>query len=113
MRTIGLTMMVFYLSNNKVRYFEIYQVFEELGTFDRTWEKKLIIKLDEIGSKLDSINNTLLNIENKIYDLVQSNQNIISELKSMGSDIRTTNLLQTLNTYETWRINRRIKKLVS
>ena len=111
LRTIGLTMMIFYLSENKVRYIEIYQHFERLGTFDRTWEKKMIIRLDEIVNKLDSVIGILSNIEISISDLIQSNQKIILELKHIGDDIKTTNLLQLLNTYETWRINRKISKI--
>ena len=42
---MALAMIVFYLNDKKIRYYEIYEAFEKLGVFDSTWQKNVLNKI--------------------------------------------------------------------
>jgi len=109
LKSLGISMVLFYLSDRTIKYYEIYQVFEQLGTFDRTWEKKLFQKLEDIDDKLQMISESLQSIEYTTSKIIGTTDEIVSELKNINSQLDTSNLLLTINTYQTWRINRNTK----
>ena len=105
-RSIAVAMIVFYLNDKKIRYFEIYEAFEKLGVFDSTWQKNVLNKLDSIEIRLAQISNQLTELNQNFISLVESSENVVSELKEINSSIMTNNLLQTITAYQTWRINK-------
>ena len=70
--------------NDLVTFYEIYEVFDNLGIFDSSWEKRMISKLSNINSSLDEINDELKNVNNTIF---QGLSNLSTELKSVGENI--------------------------
>jgi hypothetical protein len=110
-KNMAAAMLVFYLNDKKIRYFEIYQAFERLGVFDSTWQKNVLNKLDNIEIRLAQISNQLTELNQNFITLVDSSENIVSELKEINSSIITNNMLQTITAYQTWRINKNTKSL--
>jgi len=109
LKSLSVSMLLFYLSDRMVKYYEVYQIFEQLGTFDRTWEKKIFRKMEDIDDKLEIISESLQSIEYTTSKLIDNTDEIVSELKNINSQLDTSNLLLTINTYQTWRINRNTK----
>lgn len=107
LKALGISMILFYLSDRMIKYYEIYQIFEQLGTFDKTWEKKIFKKMEEIEDNLEMISDSLKNIEYNTSKILDNTDGFISELKGINSQLDTSNLLLTINTYQTWRINRK------
>jgi len=110
-RNMAVAMIVFYLSDKKIKYFEIYEAFEKLGVFDSTWQKNVLSKLDNIEIRLAQMSNQLTELNKNFIALVESSENIISELNEINSSIMTNNMLQAIAAYQTWRINKNIKSL--
>lgn len=110
-RNIAITMIVFYLDDKKIRYFEIYEAFEKLGVFDSTWQKGVMNKLDNIEIRLAQMNNQLTELNQNFISLLESSENIVSDLKEINSSIMTNNMLQAITAYQTWRINKNTKSL--
>ncbi len=112
-KNMAAAMLVFYLNDKKIRYFEIYQAFERLGVFDSTWQKNVLNKLDNIEIRLAQISNQLTELNQNFISLVQSSENVVSELKEINSSIMTNNMLQAITAYQTWKINKNTKSLRS
>lgn len=110
-KNFGIVMIVYYLNDKTIRFYEIYEAFEKLGIFDNSWQKSVSSKLDNIENRLAQINNQLTELSQSFISLVDSSENIISELKEINSNIITNNMLQTITAYQTWRINKNIKSL--
>ena len=108
-RDMALAMIVFYLNDNKIRYFEIYEAFEKLGVFDSTWQKNVLNKLDRIEFRLAQISNQLTELNQNFISLIESSKNIAAELKEIKSSIVTSNLLQAITAYQAWKINKNTK----
>lgn len=108
-RNMALAMLVFYLNDNKIRYFEIHEAFEKLGVFDSTWQKNVLNKLDRIEFRLAQISNQLTELNQNFISLIKSSGNIASELKEIKSSIVTSNLLQAITAYQTWKTNKNTK----
>ena len=112
-RNMAVAMFVFYLNDKKIRYFEIYEAFEKLGVFDSTWQKNVLNKLDNIEIRLAQISNQLTELNQNFISLVESSENVVSELKEINSSIMTNNMLQAITAYQTWKINKNTKSLRS
>lgn len=108
-KNMAISMIVFYQNDKKIRYFEIYEAFEKLGVFDSTWQKNVLNKLDKIEVRLAQISNQLTDLNQNFISLIESSENIVSELKEVNSNIMTNNMLQTITAYQTWKINRNTK----
>lgn len=110
-KNMAAAMLVFYLNDKKIRYFEIYEAFEKLGVFDSTWQKNVLNKLDNIEIRLAQISNQLTELNQNFITLVESSENLVSELKEINSSIMTNNMLQAITAYQTWKINKNTKSL--
>ena len=108
-KNMSCAMIVFYLNDNKFRYFEIYEAFEKLGVFDSTWQKNVLNKLERIDLRLAQISNQLTDLNQNFISLVESSENLAAELKEINSSIVTNNMLQAITAYQTWRINNNTK----
>ena len=67
---MALAMIVFYLNDKKIRYYEIYEAFEKLGVFDSTWQKNVLNKLDNIEIRLAQISNQLTELNQNFITLI-------------------------------------------
>ena len=107
-KNIAKTMVIFYLNDNKISYFEIHQAFEKLGVFDSTWQKNLMSKMSNIESNLNRISHDLTQMNNNFEQLINQSEKITSELQAINSSVKTGNMIQAISAYQLWRINRKI-----
>jgi hypothetical protein len=105
------SMLIFLLNNKQILFFEILEVFEKIGALDSSWQKMISQKMDRIENKLDLLNGSLLDLNDKLDGLSDKNDVIVNSLDSIDSSIKTNNLLQAITTYQTYRINRKTKRL--
>jgi hypothetical protein len=108
-KNMAIAMIIFYLNDKKIMYFEIYNAFEKLGIFDSTWQKNVLNKLENIEIRLTQINNQLTELNQNFIGLIKSSENILNELNNINSNIISNNLLQAITAYQTWKINDNIK----
>lgn len=109
--SMSMFMLEFYISDKKIRYFEIYSSFEKLGVFDSTFQKNVMGKLESIDLRLSNISNQLTTLNNSFQVLVDSSESIISELKGIKEGIDTSHMLQWINIYQSYKINKNTKGL--
>ena len=104
-------MLIYYLKDRKIRYFELYEAFEKMGVFDSTWEKNVLSKLESIDIRLANIGGHLIELNRNFESLADASENIVSELQNINTSLITNNMLTAISTYQTWRINRNTKSL--
>lgn len=103
-KNIAIAMMIFYLNDKKIQYFDIYEAFEKLGVFDSSWQKNVLNKLDNIEYRLSQISNQLTELNQNFVSILKSSDKIVQELKEINSNIITNNVLQSITAYQTWKI---------
>jgi hypothetical protein len=101
-------MLVFYLADKKIRFFEIYSAFEYLGVFDSTWQKNVLGTLGSIESRLKSIDSQMAELNQNFKSILDSSESIVNELKELNSAMRSNNLLQGITAFQVYRINRKL-----
>jgi hypothetical protein len=106
-RNISLAMIVFYLTDKKIRYYEIYQAFERLGIFDNSWQKNVLNKLEKIEVRFLNKDNQLTDFNQNFELLFESYHTIISELEQIGGDLLNNILLHEMVTYKPFRKNKK------
>lgn len=106
-----ISMIIFGIEGKKLRYFEILESFEKLGALDSTWQKNIQQRLGSIEAKLDFIIGGILSLNGKMDDLISNGDQVIKELESINSSIATGNLIQALNLYQNYKINKNTKSL--
>ena len=115
-KSMALSMLIFYLNNKKIRYFEIYEAFEKLGAFDSSWQKNVASKLGSIDDNLISINNKMTELNDNFIRLVENTDSIVKELEDgfdeINNKIDLNNLLQGITAYNVYKINKQTKSLL-
>lgn len=104
---------------NLVTYYKIYEVFDKMNVFNSNWENELSSKLDSIDNRLKNMIESNNRISQQIRSLTYITQssfenlgnNISKELKSIDSSIKFNNLLNTVQTYQMYKINKNTKSL--
>lgn len=110
-QNIASAMVVFYLNDKKINYFEIYESFDKLGVFNNAWQNNVLDKLQNIENRLESMSNQLVQLNDSFQSLVNNSENIVNELQKLNSNVVTNNLLTTINAYQAYRLNSNVKKL--
>lgn len=110
------------LSDDMITFYEIYEIFDKLGIYNSNWENEVSQKLTGIGNKLNSLLIAIDNLENTIVnefsnlsyitsESFSSLQNSVdSQLKGIQSSISVNNLLNGIQSYQLYKLN---KKLLS
>ena len=124
----SLNMVVSIKEKDMVTYYEIYETFDELGVFNSNWENEISEKLSKIDSKLTevissikqlmvSISNMEHSISNKIDNLTYVTKSSYNKIhKSLNTELKTirvgnqwNNLLNGIQTYQSYKINQNTK----
>lgn len=117
--------MVCSLTNDDlISFYEIYESFDKLGIYNSNWENEISQKLINIEDKLDdlmySIDQMESSIVNSITNLsyitqnsfVELNHSVVKQLKEIESSINFNNLLNGIQTYQLYKINKNTKSLI-
>ena len=124
-----LNMIVSIKEKQMITYYELYECFDKMGVFESNWESEVSTKLSSIEQNLDNISKSLMelifsvksmehNISSRIDTLTyvtkssyeSLNSSLTSELKSIRSGIGLNNLLNGIQTYQLYKINKNTKK---
>ena len=115
----SLNMIVSLVEDEMITFYEIHEQFDTLNMFDSKHEKDISQKLSNIGDGLknliyeirdmsDSINNSIGELS---YVTEQSNRQLTEQLSEIDSSVKTNNLLTTIQTYQTYKINKNTRGL--
>ena len=115
----SLNMIVSLVEDDMIIFYEIYEMFDTLNMFDSKHEKDVSQRLTNIGDGLeslmyeirdmsDSINNSIGELS---YVTEQSNRQLTEQLSEIDSSVKTNNLLTTIQTYQTYKINKNTRGL--
>jgi hypothetical protein len=112
---IAIVMVLFFINDKKIQFFEIYESFEKMGVFDSTWNKNVLNKLKKIEIGISSLSNELSKLNDNFYKVLESTKTINENLKAIQIDaknikssIDTSNLIQTITAYQVYQIKKRI-----
>ena len=112
----SLNMIVFLVEDDMITFYEIHEMFDTLNMFDSKHEKDISQKLTNIGDGLESLIYEIRDMGNKIsnsideltYVTEQSNEQLENQLSEIDSTMKVGNLINTINTYQNYKNNRRL-----
>ena len=112
----SLNMIVSLVEDDMISFYEIHEMFDTLNMFDSKHEKDVSQKLTNIGSGLKSLMYEIRNMGDQIsnsieelsYVTEESNQKLTNQLSEIDSTIKVGNLINTINTYQNYKTNRRL-----
>jgi len=85
-----------YLNNKQVKFYVLYNQFEELGIFMSKSEKLIIKNLEDINNNISQMVGDMNSLIYNVYSLAQ---NINENLGIIKNNLRYSNILQTINAY--------------
>ena len=103
---------------------EIYEEFDKLKMFKTDHEKEVSQKLSDIGDGLSTLMYSINSMERNIVSGLNTlsyvtqegfsdlNSSLSRELQSIDSSIQSNNLLNTIQTYQLYKINKQTKGLI-
>lgn len=113
--SLSFLMLNYLIENEKLKYFEYYNLFEKLGVFDSTWQNKIYNKLSSIDNSLSKINGNLKILNDNIKDVAVEINGLKESLNSKLSDIKSSadvnNIISSIQLYQLYKINKQTKKL--
>ena len=103
--------------DDMIVFYEIYEEFDQLNIFDSQHEKDVSSKLTNIGSGIEKVMNEVKTMGEKINSSLglltfvteQGNREIIKNLENVNSSLRFSNLLKSIQIYQNYRINQKLK----
>ena len=115
----SLNMIVSLVEEDMITFYEIYEMFDNLNMFDSKHEKDVSQRLTNIGDGLENLMCEIRDMGNQISDSIgelsyvteESNRQLTENLSEIDSSVKTNNLLTTIQTYQTYKINKNTKGL--
>ena len=106
-KSLAASMTVFYVTNKRVEYFELFTAFEKLGVFNSSWQKEVSAKLSSIEDRLTMMTNQLVQLNEQFQTLIQNTDGIVQELRQgfseLNSSLEANNILQGITAYHTYK----------
>lgn len=113
--SLSFVMLSYLNEDEKLKFFEYYNLFEKLGVFDSTWQNKIYNKLSSIDNNLNKINENLKILNDNIKDVsIEINElkgNLDSKLSDIKSSADINNIISGIQLYQLYKINKQTKKL--
>ena len=113
--SLSFLMLNYLLEDEKLKFFDYYNLFEKLGVFDSTWQKKIYNKLSSIDNNLYQINENLKILNDNIKDVAieidELKENINSKLSDIKSSSDFNNIISSIQLYQLYKINKQTKNL--
>ena len=109
-------MIVSLVEDDMITFYEIHEMFDKLNMFDSKHEKDVSQKLTNIGDGLEELMYEIRNMSNNISDSFQkltyvteeSNKQLSNQLSEIDSTMNVGNLINTINTYQNYKTNRKL-----
>lgn len=114
------------IDDDQMTFYEIYERFDKLNIFNSNWENELSQKLTTLNRSVLELNS---NIQSLMYEIRDMGDRIVSSIEDLSyiteestimldnrlgeidSSIKTNNLLTSIQTYQTYKINTNTKSL--
>lgn len=113
--SLSFLMLNYLLEDEKLKFFDYYNLFEKLGVFDSTWQNKIYNKLSSIDNNLYQINENLKILNDNIKDVAieinELKENINSKLSDIKSSSDFNNIISSIQLYQLYKINKQTKNL--
>ena len=115
----SLNMIVSLVEDDMITFYEIHEMFDTLNMFDSKHEKDVSQRLTNIGDGLESLMYEIRDMGNQISNSIQelsyvteeSNQQLNEQLSEIDSTMKAGNLINAINAYQTYKINKNTKSL--
>ena len=115
----SLNMIVSLVEDDMITFYEIHEMFDTLNMFDSKHEKDVSQRLTNIGDGLESLMYEIRDMGNQIsnsidelsYVTEESNQQLNEQLSEIDSTMKAGNLINAINTYQNYKINKNTKSL--
>jgi len=112
----SLKMIVSLVEDDMITFYEIYEVFDTLNIFDSKHEKDISQKLRNIGDGIEdlmyevrSMGDHISNSIQELSDITEeSNRQLTNQLSEIDSTMKIGNLINTINTYQNYKTNRKL-----
>ena len=109
-------MIVTLVEDDMITFYEIHEMFDTLNMFDSKHEKDVSQKLTNIGDGLKDLMYEIRNMGNQISDSIgeltyvteESSRQLTNQLSEIDSTMKVGNLINTINTYQNYKTNRRL-----
>ena len=121
----SLNMITSIVEDDLITVNEIYEEFDKLKMFKTDHEKEVSQKLSDIGDGLSTLMYSINSMERNIVSGLNTlsyvtqdgfsdlNNSLSRELQSIDSSIQSNNLLNTIQTYQLYKINKQTKGLIN
>lgn len=117
LRLNSLQMISSFVDDDRITFYVIYEKFDKLGVWNTNFENQFLFKMDLLNSNIerliseirdmsDSINYSI----NELISITEENTFSLSDkLSEIGSKLDVSNMLNTINTYQNYKTNKRLK----
>lgn len=102
------------IDNDQITFYTIYEKLDKLNVFNSNWENQVSDKLSFLNEDLKSFvlemrhyNQKLIHSINELNSISIENQKMLEQkLEIIGSSMETNNILNMINSYQTYKVNR-------
>ena len=116
---LAIAMITTLLNGDKIKFYKIYEKFDELNVFNSKWEKDLKKELEEINLNLLEVIESIHQMSYKITTVLSSintsigdlSTSINKQLSSINSSVDLNTIITGINTYQLYKINKNTKSL--
>lgn len=117
LRLNSLQMISSFIDDDRITFYMVYEKFDKLGVWNTNFENQFLFKMDLLNSNIerliseirdmsDSINYSI----NELISITEENTFSLSDkLGEIGSKLDVSNLLNTINTYQNYKTNKRLR----
>lgn len=117
LRLNSLQMISSFVEDDRVTFYIIYEKFDRLSVWNTHFQNLSLLKLDVINSNINKLISEIRgmksSITNSINELIsitdEMNDSLNNQLESIGSKLDTGNMLNTINTYQNYKTNNRLR----
>lgn len=107
------------VEDDMITFYEIYERFDKLNMFTSNWENQVTEKLEQVNVNLIDLLKELREVGNRIVSSIdnlsfvteESTRQLTSKMNDIDSTLQVGNLLNLIQTYQVYKINKNTKSL--
>jgi hypothetical protein len=107
------------VDDDMITFYEIYERFDKLNMFTSNWENQVTEKLEQVNvnlivlmKELREVGNRIVSsIENLSFITEESTRKLTSKMSEIDSTLQVGNLLNLIQTYQMYKVNKNTKSL--
>lgn len=107
------------VEDDMITFYDIYEKFDKLNMFTSNWENQVTEKLDEVNLNLVELMKELRDVGNRIvgsidnlsYITEESTRQLTSKMEEIDSTLKVGNLINVIQTYQMYKVNKNTKSL--